>query len=97
MSSKGEYDAAFNSEIDSIMAFPADAKVDVMKHAAEARRRIVRKRDEFTRGISKAWKDGYALLKAENDRMQKDLAQSFREAHGSIDAVTGDKIEGLQR
>jgi len=92
-----EYLNVFMDEADEMMSFPADTKVDVNKHAAEARRRVIRKREEFTKGITKARNDGFKRIKDENDQMQRDLRQAYKDADQMISERVGDQYVGLQR
>jgi hypothetical protein len=92
-----EYENILYAEAQSIMTFPADTRTDIDKHAAEARRRVTRKRNELTGGITKAWKDGFARLKAENDQMQKDLAQAHKDVDQKIHEQQLDQYVGLRR
>ena len=97
MPSKQEYDAAFFREWEIAMAFPTGAKIDAYRHAAEARRRIVRKQTELRLGISNLWRQRFAEIKIENDTLEKALAQSYKEAHAEINAYLADVLERLQR
>ena len=97
MASRSEYDSTFDSEINSIMSFPADTRSDVMKHGAEARRRIVRAFNNFTKGISARWKERFKEIKEENDLLQKDLKESYAHAHDVIDDLIGDQIARLPK
>ncbi len=92
-----EYEDILYAEGETIMSFPADTRRDVDKHAAEGRRRVRRKRDELTQGITKAWRDGFAKLKAENDQMQKDLMKAHKMVDQMIGEKVGDLYEGLQK
>ncbi len=92
-----EYEDILYAEGQTIMEMPANTKADVNKHAAEARRRVIRKRNELTQGITKAWRDGFAVLKAENDQMQKDLKQAYKTVETMIGDQVGDLYEGLQK
>lgn len=97
MPTYNEYETILYDEGDSIMSMPADTKRDVDKHAAEARRRVTRKRNELTKDISDRWKQRFAEIKAENDQMQKDLAAAHKMVDQMIGEMVGDKYEGLQR
>jgi len=97
MPTEADYVGALISEAQSIMDFPADTKYDVNKHAAEARRRINKKRDEFTKEITNKWKTGFAALKAENDQMQKDLMMAHKEADQWVFETRAHKYEGIQK
>ncbi len=92
-----EYEDILYGEADSALSRPVGTRRDIQAAVAEARRRVVRKKNELTQGITKAWKEGFARLKAENDQMQKDLLK----AHKMVDQMTsersGDMIEGIQK
>ncbi len=64
--------------------------------AAVETKELYNERQRRTKEISQTWKDGYAKLKAENDQMQKDLAQAFKDELQMIDERLGDMYEGLQ-
>lgn len=96
MASKAEYESVFGEDM-QVLNFPAGTRGDVMKYAAEARRRIVRSRDKFTKEISALWKKRFAEIKKENDDLQLSLIESFHEAHKNIGDITRDKFEGLRR
>ena len=93
----GGYDNAFYGEYELIMNFPADRRVDVDKHAAEARRRIVRMRDKLRLEISNRWRERFKEIKEENDTLERELGQAYKDAHIAIVNITHDKYEGLQR
>jgi len=97
MASRGEYKAAFWSEADSIMSFPADTKRDVQKHEAEARRRIIRMKDKLRMGISNLWRQRFAEIKKENDDLEKALKEEFESAMREVSAVGADIIERLEK
>ncbi len=92
-----EYEDILYAEGQTIMEMPADTRVDVNKHVAEAKRRVTRKRNELTMGITKAWKDGFAKLKTENDQMQKDLKAAHKMVDQMIYEQSGDLLEALQK
>lgn len=97
MPNYSEYLSALNQEASSLMGFRVSTRYDVQKKAAEQKRRVLKKREEFTKDITSRWKEGFTVLKAENDQMQKDLAQAYRDAMSNISARTLDEIEGLQK
>jgi chromosome condensin MukBEF MukE localization factor len=97
MTTIGGYDNALYNEYEPIMAFPADTRRDVDKHAAEARRRIVRKRDALRMEISNRWRQRFKEIKEENDTLERELAQAFKDAQIAIVNITHDKYEGIQR
>jgi hypothetical protein len=86
-----------DAEAELIMSMPTDTMADVRKHAAEARRRVTRKRNELTGTISKAWKEGFAALKAENDQMQKDLRAAHKSVDQGIAELMADQLIQQQR
>ena len=95
MPTQTEYYGQFFTELDSIMSFPADTKGDIYKHAAEARRRVLAKRNSLTKDITAAWKDGFKRLKDENDKMQRDLRNAQVQAFVEIGAETAKQIAQL--
>jgi len=97
MPTQQEYQDILYAESQTIMSMPADTKTDINKHAAEARRRVTAKRNELTKGITTAWKDGFKKIKDENDQMQKDLLAAHKMVDQMIFEQTGDLIEGLQK
>ncbi len=97
MASKEEYDDGFESEVDSIMSFPADTKRDVEKHAAEARRRIVRLKDKFRLAISNRWRERFKEIKVENDALEKALNESYIHTQRAIVVITEDQIARLPK
>ena len=97
MPSKQEYDQAFYAEWEIAMAFPTDAKVDAYRHAAEARRRIVRRKTALRLEISNLWKRRFAEIKIQNDTLEQALEQSYKEAHADINANLADVLVRLQR
>lgn len=91
------FESILYGEAEGILSMPADTRADILKHAAEARRRVTRKRNELTGTISTAWKEGFAALKAENDQMQQDLKSAHKGVDQMIAERTADLIVGLQR
>ena len=47
---------------------------------SDRKRTIVAQRNERTRDISLAWKNGYAALKAENDRLELERNEEFQDS-----------------
>ncbi len=84
-------------EANSLSGFPVNTRADIIKVATEERRRTIRKRNELTGNISKAWKEGFAALKAENDQMQKDLAQAYKDVDQMIAERVADQLAGIQK
>jgi len=53
---------------------------------AQRKREAYAQRDERTHDISLAWKEGFARLKQENDRMQLERDQEFKTTLASLEA-----------
>jgi len=49
-------------------------------------------RDDRVKEISRKWKEGFAVMKAENDRLQKECEATFHQEILSIDAMTKSQI-----
>jgi hypothetical protein len=69
-----------------------------VRKEADVRRHEVRKeRDDEVRSISSDWKEGFAKLKAENDRRQKALELFVREQMTEIQDWLNDALVGCQK
>jgi hypothetical protein len=97
MRSEAEYEGILYGEADSALSRPVGTRRDVQAAVAEARRRVTRKRDELTKEISQLWKDGFKVLKDENDQMQIGLKSAHRMVDQMIAERSGDMIEGIQK
>jgi hypothetical protein len=97
MRSQSEYESILDSEAGSALSRPVGTRRDVQAAGAEARRRVIRKREELTKEITKLWNDGFKVLKNENDSMQRGLRAAFLAVDQGISERLGDMIEGLGR
>lgn len=97
MRSEGEYKSILDTEADSALSRAVGTRRDVQAAGAEAKRRVNRKRDELVKEITQLWKDGFKVLKDENDQMQRGL----RAAHSAVDQMIGERLadmyEGVQK
>lgn len=53
---------------------------------AKLREHAVDERDQKVKEVSMKWKEGYKVLKEENDRMQRELNEWYKNEMASIDA-----------
>ena len=92
-----EFRNSIDEAVGGIMEFPADTKVDIMKHLAEAKRRARAERNRCIGMISVKWREGFKSLKAENDQMQKDLRAAFASVELDLNGEAGDQISALKK
>ena len=97
MPSVDEYVHDFYDVINPILGVEVVNKQQVIHAGAVAKRALVRKREELTRGITKAWKDGFAQLKRENDEMQAYLQEAHGYVHGDINDSVADMLKKCKK
>ncbi|MFH0813271.1 MAG: hypothetical protein V2A69_10615 [Pseudomonadota bacterium] len=97
MRTQSEYESILDAEADSALSRPVGTRRDVQAAGAEARRRVVRKRDELVREISQLWKDGFKNLKEENDSMQRGLRAAHQSTDIGIAERLADMFAGVQK
>lgn len=86
-----EYEGILNAEADSVLSRPVGTRRDVQAAGAEARRRVTKKKGDLTKEISQAWRDGFKIIKDENDAMQANL----RAAHLEVDRDIFEKLHDM--
>lgn len=75
MRTLSDYEAAFDAATKGIWDMPYNTLAEARHIIAEANRATIKKRKELEADITRAWREGFALIKAAND-----LAQSERDA-----------------
>lgn len=72
-------------------------KAQAERLATEARRAILKARNESTREVSNRWRDRFIEIKAENDVAQKAIQEAYNSAYMEIGAMLADMYEGLEK
>ena len=97
MASVDEYKHAMYDVINPILGVEVINKPQVIHAGAVAKSALVKKRSELTKGITKAWKDGFAALKAENDQMQAYLKEAYGDVFGDINDAVVDMLKKCKK
>ena len=97
MPSVDEYKQDMMDVASAILGVEVTSKAQVIHLGALAKSAVVKKRNQLTQGITKAWKDGYATLKGENDQMQQYLAEAYRDIHADINDAVADMLKKAKK
>lgn len=92
-----EHQQEFIDLAGNILGVEVINRAQVIHLGAVAKSALVKKRDEFTKEITKAWKDGFVKLKAENDQMQHDLKEAFGYVHADINDSIVDMLKKCKK
>lgn len=74
----------------------AECKRNCHRVAAEEKKAIAAARNAKTVEITRLWREGYAAVKAENDRLQRERDETYRSDMAEVGAVLLDCLEGCQ-
>ena len=85
MPSQQEYAAAFNEITLKWYQTPWEKKAQRRTQEVQMHAELRKKRDEFTREITKIWKEKYKEIKEENDMLQKALKEAWIEEATQLD------------